>query len=132
MKNNSNTSECVYITFILGDFCFTSFVLTSMWTVKPKKRTYQFVDFAVPMDHREKINTSKKMGKYLDLAREPKKAMGHLGVSDTNCNRYTRNGSERLGKGIRRMGNQEKNRDHPDYNIVEIDQNTRKRLLRLQ
>ena len=33
-----------------------------------KKRTYQIVDFAVPVDHRVKLKESEKGDKYLDLA----------------------------------------------------------------
>ena len=38
-----------------------------------KKRTCKIVDFAVPADHRIKLNESEKKEKYIDLAREFKK-----------------------------------------------------------
>ena len=38
-----------------------------------KKKTHQLVDFALPMDHRVEIKVSKKIDKYLDLARVLKK-----------------------------------------------------------
>ena len=37
-----------------------------------RARTCQFVDFAVPVDHRVKIKENKKRGKYLDFAKELK------------------------------------------------------------
>ena len=42
---------------------------------KERGRICQMVDFAVPVDHRVKINESKKRDKYLDLARELKKLL---------------------------------------------------------
>ena len=45
------------------------------------------VDFAVPADHRVKIKESKKRDKYLNLARELKKAAERESGGDTNCNR---------------------------------------------
>ena len=39
---------------------------------KRKKRTYRMVDFAVPADHRIKLEESEKRDKYPDLARELK------------------------------------------------------------
>ena len=38
-----------------------------------KKRICKIVDFAVPADHRIKLNECEKKDKYLDLARELKK-----------------------------------------------------------
>ena len=35
------------------------------------------------------------------------------------------NGTQRIGKGTRRVGNQKKNRRHPDYIIIKIDQVTK-------
>ena len=43
---------------------------------KKKKRICKIVDFAVPADHRIKLNESEKKDKYLDLARELKKKCG--------------------------------------------------------
>ena len=45
-------------------------------------------------------------------------------VGDTNCNCCTRNNPQRISKGIRR--NQKTSRVDPDYNIINIDQNTEK------
>ena len=38
-----------------------------------RKRTWEIVDFAVPVDHRIKLKESEKKDKYLDFARELKK-----------------------------------------------------------
>ena len=37
---------------------------------KKKKRNFRIVDFAVPADHRVKINESEKRDKYLELTKE--------------------------------------------------------------
>ena len=44
-----------------------------------KKRTCKIVDFAVPADHRIKLKECEKKDKHLDLARELKKTMEHVG-----------------------------------------------------
>ena len=41
--------------------------------VNNKKRTCWIVDFAIPTDHRIKLNESQKRDEYLDLSREQKK-----------------------------------------------------------
>ena len=41
--------------------------------INKNKRTWKIVDFAVPADHRVKLEESEKKDKYLDLARELKK-----------------------------------------------------------
>ena len=38
-----------------------------------KKKTWQFVDFAFPTDHKVKLKENKKRNKYLDFVRELKK-----------------------------------------------------------
>ena len=40
--------------------------------INQKKRNYKIVDFALPADHRIKLNECEKKAKYLDLARELK------------------------------------------------------------
>ena len=50
---------------------------------KKKKRICDIADFAVPADHRIKLKESEK---YLGLAREIKKTVGHAGDNYTNCN----------------------------------------------
>ena len=59
-----------------------------------------------------KIKESEKINKYLDLVRELK---NHEVALETVPQ-----------KKPGRNGNQTKNRDHPDYSIVEIGQNTEK------
>ena len=54
-----------------------------------KKRTCKTVDFVVPADHRIKLKESEKRGKYLYLARDQKRTMGHGGDGDTKCNKCT-------------------------------------------
>ena len=70
------------------------------------------VDLAVPADHKVKIKEKDKGDKYLD--------------GDTNCNWSTWKDSEKVGKEGRRVKNQRTSRDHPDYSIVKIDQNSDK------
>ena len=89
------------------------------------KRTCRIVDFAVTADHRVKLKESEKKGKYLDLARELKKTMEHEGDADTNfdwCDRYNH---QRIDKGMGGLGNERTNVDHPNINIIKIDQNTK-------
>ena len=52
--------------------------------------------------------------------------MKYEGDSDTNFNSGDRNNSQRLGKVTGRLRNQMKNRDHPNYSIIKISQNTEK------
>ena len=76
--------------------------------------------FTVPANHR--IKKSKMTDKCLNFVGELKKKMEHEDDSDSNCNWCTWNSPNRFGGII----NQRKNRDYPDYRIVEIYQNTRK------
>ena len=46
--------------------------------------------------------------------------------SDTNCNWYTWNDPQRLGKGAGEVRNRRMSRDHLNYGIVEGNQNTEK------
>ena len=50
--------------------------------------------------------------------------MEHDGDCDTICNWCTRNDTQRLDKGTGRVGNRTTNGKHPNYSIIEIDQNT--------
>ena len=52
---------------------------------KKKKRICKIVDFAVSRDHRIKLKECEKKDKYLNLARELKKAMEHESDDCTNC-----------------------------------------------
>ena len=49
-------------------------------------KSYKFVDFAVPADHRIKLKECEKKDKYLDLAWELIKTMEYAGDNYTNCN----------------------------------------------
>ena len=87
-------------------------------------------DFEMQTDHLisegGEMKESKKIGKILGHCLKTKKAVKHEGDSDTNCSWCTWNSSQRLVKGRRRIENQRKNRDHPEYNIIEINQNIQK------
>ena len=50
--------------------------------------------------------------------------MEHEGDADTNYNKCDRNNPQ--SKGTRRLRNQRTSRDHPNYSIVKIGQNTEK------
>ena len=65
------------------------------------------------------------MDKYLVLPRELKN-MKHEGDGDTNCRCCTCNIPKRLRKKTRGMENRKRNRDRPDYSIIENGQNTEK------
>ena len=62
----------------------------------------------------------------MHLARELKKVIEHKGDGNTNCNLCTQNGTQRLGKGSERGGNQKICREYPNNCITEIGQNTEK------
>ena len=53
--------------------------------INKKKRIYKIVDFEVPADHRINLKECEQMDKYLDLARELKKAVEHESDDCTNC-----------------------------------------------
>ena len=53
--------------------------------------------------------------------------MKHEYDCDTNCNRYTRNDPQRLGKGAGSIGSRRNSINHPNYNIVKIGRNSEKR-----
>ena len=52
---------------------------------KKKRKFVNFVDFAVPVDHRINLKESEKKDKYLDLARELKKNVKHESNDCANC-----------------------------------------------
>ena len=53
--------------------------------INKKMRICKIVDFAVPADHRINMKESEKKNKYLDLAREIKKAVEHESKNCANC-----------------------------------------------
>ena len=83
------------------------------------------MDFAVPADHRVRLNENEKIDKYLDLAWELKITMKHESNSDTNCNWYLWYSHQRIGTMSGGLGNK-RSGDHPNYSIIEISQNTEK------
>ena len=81
------------------------------------------MDVAVLADHIVKIKD-----KYLDFAWELKKNMEYESDGDTNCCWCTWDNPQKIGKGTGRLGNKRTRRDHPNYSIVKIGQNTEKSL----
>ena len=77
---------------------------------KRQQKTYRTLYFAVAADHRMKIKENENQEKYFDFARE---TVMVIVIS-------------LLRKETGRFGNRGTNRDHPNYNNVEIDQNTEK------
>ena len=86
----------------------------------------RIVDFAAPADCRVKLKENEKRDKYLDLARELKKPMEHESDGDTICNWCTRRSHQRIDTGTGGLRNKRMNRDHPNYSIIKISQNTEK------
>ena len=93
---------------------------------KRKKKIFSRLDVAVRAEHRVKIKENETRDKYLDLARELKIVVEHVGDGDTNSSWCTWNSPQRLGKKTIGIGNQRKNRDHADHSMVEIGQNVKK------
>ena len=52
--------------------------------------------------------------------------MEYEGDGDDSCYCFARYDTNRLGKGAERVGNRKTSREHPNYSIVEIGQNTEK------
>ena len=52
--------------------------------------------------------------------------MEHESDDDSNCNCCARYSHQRIGTGTGGLGNKRMIRDHPNYRIVEIGQNTKK------
>ena len=95
--------------------------------INKKKRTCKIVDFAVPADRRIKLKECEKKDKYLDHARELKKlwnmqviiipiVIGAFGTVTKGL----------IIKGTRGLGCWWTSGDHPNDNIVENCQNTKK------
>ena len=66
---------------------------------------------------------SGKGDKYLDFARELKN-MQHESDGDTNCNSRTRYYHQMIVTGIGGLGNKRKSGNPPNYNIIDIGQNS--------
>ena len=86
---------------------------------------YRLFDFAVPLYHKVDIKVIEKREKYLDLAREIKKVMEHKRETSASYG-FAWNGAQSLEKKTGRIGNQRRNRIHPDYSLFEISHNTKK------
>ena len=94
--------------------------------ISKKKRECKIVDFSVTTDHRVKLKESGKKDKYLELARELKKTVEYDSDGYTNCNWSSWYSHRRINKGTGEFGNKKTSGDHPNYNIVDISQNTEK------
>ena len=75
---------------------------------------WHVADFAVSSEHKMLIKETKKREKYLNLARELKKAMKPESDGDTNCNWCAWNNLRMLWKEARRVGNWRTNQEHPN------------------
>ena len=88
-----------------------------------KKRTGRIVDFDVPADHRVKLKKNEKKDKFLDLARKLKK----LWNVKVTVIPIVFGALDIVIKGlVQGLEDLEISRDHPNYCIVEISQNTKK------
>ena len=54
------------------------------------------------------------------------KTVEHASEDDTNCNWCSSYNHPRIGIATRGIGNMWASRDHPNYSIIEISQNTKK------
>ena len=79
------------------------------------------MDFAVPVDHRVKNQRKRKERQLLRSFQRTKKAVEHASNGDSSGNWRALNDPRR-----KKIGNQRSNRDHHNYSIVEIGQNTEK------
>ena len=52
--------------------------------------------------------------------------MEHEGDDDTNCKWCAHNNPRKFGKGTRTLRNKRTSKDHPNYSMVKIVQNTEK------
>ena len=94
---------------------------------RDRERVCWIVDFAVPTDHRVKSKENKKRYQHRDLAKELKEKLCNMRVTVMLLViSMLGNDPERISKKDGRVGNQRTNRDHPNYNIIEIGQKTKK------
>ena len=72
---------------------------------KEKERTSWHADFATPADNRLKLKESKKINKFLTLARNlKKKSVEHEVFRDTNYNWYAWKGPQKHGERNKEKG----------------------------
>ena len=81
------------------------------------------MDFAVPADHRTKLKETKKKNKNFELL---KKNVEHESDIYTKYNWYSWHSYQGINKVTGGLGNKGTSRDHPNYSITEIGQNTEK------
>ena len=91
-----------------------------------KERNCRIVYFAVLVDHRIKLKEYEKRDKYLNFARELKKAVEYESDDYTNCNWWSWYTHQRIGIRTGWLGNNGTDGDCPNYGMVEIGQNTEK------
>ena len=84
------------------------------------------MNFAVPADYWVKLKEIEKRDKYLDLARGLKRTIEHESDDDNSCNWCARYTHQRIGTGTGGLENKWTRRDHPNYRIIKIGQNTEK------
>ena len=79
------------------------------------------MDFAVPTDHRVKLKECEKQDKYQDLGRE----LNKLWNMKMTVIPIVIGALEKVTKGlVQGIGNKRTSGDHPNYNTIEIVQNT--------
>ena len=89
------------------------------------------MDFAVPADHRIKLKESeKRIGTSILLGNW--KTMEHEGDNYSNCDWCFWYSHQRIIKGTGELGGWRTSRNHPNYSIIENDQNTEKSPARLE
>ena len=89
-----------------------------------KKENLPFCGLFLPSEPLRENQRKPKERQVLRLCQRTKTAVKHEGDGDINCNWCAWNGPQKPGKGIERDGNSRTNRDHLNYSIVEIGQNT--------
>ena len=95
--------------------------------INKKMIIWWIVDVAVPAKYRIKIKANeKKNDKYLDLARELKKAVEHECYSVASSNYFTWNDPQSLRKSSRRDGIRRTSGNYPIYRFVWFHHKTEK------
>ena len=84
------------------------------------------MDFALPADRKAKFKESEKKYKYQDLSRELKNTVEKESDVYTNHNCCYWYSHQRINKGPGGIGNKRMSGEHPNYNTIEIGQNTEK------
>ena len=92
---------------------------------KKEKVNLQYRELYHPSWPHREIKESEKWDYYLNVFRELRK-LEHEGGGNTSYNKLTWNSPQRQEKGTGRVVNKRRNRDYPEYSIIEISQNTKK------